>query len=744
MAVVVAVLVGVVVVVKERREAKTVAAAVAAGPATVGKAAVMVASPECFRCHSQASDKWRVSHHALAHRDTGSAADDGLAFAGQEVQVDAAHWTFSGGLAAPRIAWHDDQATEVKPVEQTVPMAIGHVPLVQYLVGVGGGRYQVPDMAWDPAKKEWFSIYGKENRRPHEWGHWTQRGMNWNSQCAYCHFTDFHKGYDVASDGYRTTWREQGVGCAQCHGPSRATRGKDECLVDPQQKKKLTPVQWMHSCATCHSRREEFDEAFVIGGNFHDHYRLALPSQPGLWHPDGQQIDEDYNFTSFLLSRMGHKGITCLNCHDSHAAAPIFGREGVDSNAMCLQCHAGGANGAVIIDPANHMFHAPGVKGSRCVDCHMPKKPYMGRDPRSDHRFPSPDPLLTKELGVPNTCNDCHADKGLDWQITWVEKWYGAKMDKPARGRQRTRAVAAAQAGQPGALDKLLAVLEVEEIGAWKATLLRLLEPWAADSRVAAQAVKAAADPDPLARAAAAMLVARRGDRGDLLEKLLADPLRAVRFEAAWGALDRLPEDHPAVREVEAISRQQQDQPAGAMRMARIAALRGRLGEAEAWFRKAAAWDRSSAAPRRDLAVFLASHGRTKETLPLLEEAARLAPTDAELPYLSALALAETGDVAGAEEKLRAAVKIEPTFARAQYNLGLLLAGQGRAPEAIDALRWAEESDRMNADAPYARATIHLRLGDVSAAVAAAREALARNPAHQEARALLEEVEKPR
>ena len=73
-----------------------------------------------------------------------------------------------------------------------------------------------------------------------------------------------------------------------------------------------------------------------------------------------------------------------------------------------------------------------------------------------------------------------------------------------------------------------------------------------------------------------------------------------------------------------------------------------------------------------------------------------------------------------------------------------MLAGQGRAPEAIDALRWAEESDRMNADAPYARATIHLRLGDVSAAVAAAREALARNPAHQEARALLEEVEKPR
>ena len=37
-------------------------------------------------------------------------------------------------------------------------MAIGLTPLVQYLLATGDGRYQVPDMAWDPEKKEWFSI----------------------------------------------------------------------------------------------------------------------------------------------------------------------------------------------------------------------------------------------------------------------------------------------------------------------------------------------------------------------------------------------------------------------------------------------------------------------------------------------------------------------------------------------------------------------------------------------------------
>ena len=67
------------------------------------------------------------------------------------------------------------------------------------------------------------------------------------------------------------------------------------------------------TCATCHARREELDENFQPGNSFFDHYNLALPSQPGLWHPDGQQIDENYNFTSLQLSRMGHKGIGCTH-----------------------------------------------------------------------------------------------------------------------------------------------------------------------------------------------------------------------------------------------------------------------------------------------------------------------------------------------------------------------------------------------------------------------------------------------
>jgi predicted CXXCH cytochrome family protein len=703
--------------------------------AAPAKPLVKAASTECLDCHRQIAESWQGSHHALAHRDIGTPAD-GPAFAGHEVAEGDASWKFSGGAAAPEIRWEDLAAPQVKPIQQKPPMAIGYDPIVQYLLDVGNGRYQVPDMAWDPANEDWYSIYQGDNRRPHEWGHWTQRGMNWNSQCAYCHFTELKKGYNPEKDSYHTTWIEQGVGCAQCHGGSRENPPPGGCSIDPGQK--FTVGQWTHTCATCHARREELDENFQPGNSFFDHYNLALPSQPGLWHPDGQQIDEDYNFTSLQLSRMGHKGIGCTNCHDPHAATPLGGKPAVDTNALCMTCHSAGANQAVVIDPAKHLFHTPGTPGSRCVDCHMPKKTYMGRDPRSDHRFPSPDPLLTKELGTPNACNDCHQDKGLDWQIRHVDEWYGDKMNKPSRAR--TRAIAAAQAGH-GSLDALLAVFDVEEIAAWKATLLRLMEPWTGDERVALRADKLVADPDPLARNAAAFILSQRPDRQKAIEALLADPIKSVRFEAAWGALDRLPARHPAVIEAAEIARHQSDQPAGAMRMARLAMHRRDAVEAEKWFKRAIEWDQSSAAPRRDFAVFLGGLGRARESVRWLDDAALLDPTNPDIPYLAALGKAELGDTAGAETRLRQALKLNPSFARAHYNLGLLLSGKNQEAEAIASLRRAEQLDPSDPGAPWARATIHYRLGDLAATMEAVESCLARDPSNVQALQLKAELQ---
>ncbi|MCF7730880.1 MAG: tetratricopeptide repeat protein [Akkermansiaceae bacterium] len=696
----------------------------------------MAKSPECQVCHQQAHQVWQASHHALAHRKVGR-VEDSWAFLDRSLTAGKAEWKFSGGVKTPLIEWRDT-GSGAKPISLAPPMVIGHRPLIQYVMDFGNGRYQVPDASWDPVKQEWFSMFGADQRSPHEWGNWTQRGMNWNSQCAYCHFTQFRKNYDDESDGYRTTWLEQGVGCAQCHGPNRAERASNECMVDPKQK--FTPKQWMHSCATCHARREEFDEKFQIGDDFYDHYNLALPSQPGLYHPDGQQIDEDYNTTSLLLSRMGHKGISCIDCHDWHAATPKGGQPAVQSDALCLQCHATGLREAKVIDPAAHSFHKPGTKGSRCVECHMPKTAYMARDPRSDHRFPSPDPLLTKELGIPNACNDCHADKGLDWQIEWTDKWYGAR-DRP-HDRERTRAVAAALRNEPDVLPKLLGAYDQEDNAAWLATLIRLMAPWTGDGRVLERANRSAGHADPLVRAAAASLLGRWPQSGDAWTRLTRDPVRAVRLEAGWAGVERLPPTDGLLEEMNQVAIHQSDQPGGRMRLAQLAIRRGDPAAAEGHMRRAAAWDQGSYAPLRDLAVLMAENGKPREAVAALEEAAKRAPADAQIPYLTALALAELGDQQGTEAKLRQAIKLDPRFSRAYYNLGLLLSAQGQLEAAIISLRNASDTEPADPGPPYALATIYLRLGQPAAAETAAREALRRNPGHQQATELLQSLKR--
>ena len=99
-------------------------------------------------------------------------------------------------------------------------LAIGQAPLRQFLIETRPGTFQVTEIAWDPAKQEWFDTFPPtEERNPGEWGHWTGQSMNWNSMCARCHMTVYQKGYDEVRQRYQSTWVEQGIGCVQCHGP---------------------------------------------------------------------------------------------------------------------------------------------------------------------------------------------------------------------------------------------------------------------------------------------------------------------------------------------------------------------------------------------------------------------------------------------------------------------------------------------------------------------------------------------
>ena len=265
---------------------------------------------DCKACHLAEFNEWAASQHAHANRLV-NPLQDGPAFNPTR--------TFREGLLTTTVMekWNRlivrQTGLEGIPSYHRAVAVIGVGPLIQYLTPFRGGRLQVINPAYDPKNGDWFDIYKAEPRGAHEWGFWKNGGMNWNSQCAYCHTTGFQKNYDPATDSFASTWKAMGISCEQCHGPLDGHAAKPKVPV------RLNPRQDMETCAACHSRREELTGKFLAGECFDEHFRVALPDLSDLYFPDGQVRDEDFEYGSFLTSKMGKAGISCLDCHNPHS-----------------------------------------------------------------------------------------------------------------------------------------------------------------------------------------------------------------------------------------------------------------------------------------------------------------------------------------------------------------------------------------------------------------------------------------
>lgn len=684
-------------------------------------------SAACRECHAEAYAAWAGSHHGLAERAYREDLDR-LAF------------------DPPRSFDHGTQSTSVRlgekgPEVETVgpggergvwpvDRVIGHSPLRQYLVDFGGGRWQTLEASWDPRSNVWFNVYGQEDRQPGEWGHWTGRGMNWNAMCGTCHNTRFRKHYDISLDEYRSTMVERTVGCESCHGPlqehvswQRAWGGQGK--VDPT----VPPVarsEHMVNCAACHARRSELTGDFVPGDPFGDHFLLSLVDEQPVYYPDGQVLEENFEFAAFLGSRMHAAGVTCLDCHDPHGAKPKLA-----GDALCMQCHGGQRADSPVIDPVRHTFHAPESTGSRCVNCHMPQTVYMQVHWRHDHGFTVPDPKLTLELGIPNACNRCHTDRDATWALEAAERWYGDRLEKPARAR--TRVLAKARAGEVAAVPGLLSILEGKETAYWQAAAAALLGEWVDRPEVVTALRRALGHASDLVRQRAVQSLAPRVDAGDQelardMRKGLEDPVRAVRVLSAWALRAELDTGLPAGQELLHMLRLNADQPTGQAQLGAWELARGRPGLAVEHYQRAVAWDGGSAPLRQDLATTLSQLGRMEEALKEVQAAVALEPGVAEHRYRLGLVWSEVGRLDEALSALEEAVRLDPRHDRAQYNLGLAYDQAGRREEALNQLWQAETVNTRDARIPYARATILVQAGRWDEARSAVAVALSRDP----------------
>jgi len=323
-----------------------------------------VGSQACASCHREEYARWQGSQHALAMQ----VADE------KTVLGDFSGATFRSFGVTTRFFRRDGkfmvrtEGADGRAADFQVLHTFGVYPLQQYLVELPGGHVQALSVAWDTRPREqggqrWFHLYPNERIDPRDELHWTQRQQNWNYMCADCHSTNLQKNYDAATNTYATRWSEISVGCEACHGPgsdhlaianraaqnhtamerSGLTVSLDErhgaaWTIDRQsgnatRSKPRSTEKEIEVCAQCHARRGQFSGGYHAGKPFTDYYSPSLLTR-GLYHADGQQHDEVYNWGSFLSSRMYSKGVTCGDCHEPHGA-----QLRAAGNALCAQCH---------------------------------------------------------------------------------------------------------------------------------------------------------------------------------------------------------------------------------------------------------------------------------------------------------------------------------------------------------------------------------------------------------------------
>jgi predicted CXXCH cytochrome family protein len=677
-------------------------------------------SESCRDCHADTFRQWQQSNHGLAERPVLPALDETAFNPARSLkagtQDSSVNWSNGTAFVSSVGLSHHQEIHRVARV-------IGNNPLRQLLVAFPDGRFQTLEASYDPRSNQWFNVNGEEDRQPGEWGHWTGRGANWNFMCASCHNTRLQKNYDEATDSYHTSMAEMSVGCEACHGPLKAhnewqkkyggTGAKDPTLG------KLNHGQIMENCGECHSRRAELTGDFIPGSDYLNSFDPDMVDDTELYYADGQIHEEDYEFSSFLGSRMHDAGVYCLNCHEPHTA-----KIRLPGNWICMQCHGGGNPKAPVIDPVAHSHHkvrgygADGKlmdgdlanynakdfaeTGGECINCHMPQTPYMQRHWRHDHGFTIPDPLLTRELGIPNACNRCHQDKSASWALEATQKWYGTNMNRLLdTRRERTRAIAHARDGDPAAVAPLLKSLAGEPSPYWRAAIINQLGSWQDYSNVQAALLNGLGDTNALVRVKTAHVLDATEHPVDnalvlALRSRLSDPVRSVRITSAWSLRGELDTNSQAGKDLIFFMSENADEPSGQMQLGEFWAGRNDLTNALAYFQRGVAWDPNSAPFHRELALAWHLMGRNSEAIAQYKEAVRLAANDAEYYFELALVLNEAGDREGAISEFREAVRLDPHFSRAWYNLGLALAEANDTAGALMALQSAQASDPAN------------------------------------------------
>jgi len=637
-------------------------------------------SESCIECHERFYDLWATSYHGKAMQPINADFIKEYQLpASEPMEVEGK--TYQVIFGDSTMTMYEKEGDKLLNTYHAT-WSLGGRNVFCFLVPLEKGRLQTIPLAYDMNRQTWFNYpqsavrhFGEDE--VDEALPWRDRMYTFNTGCYNCHVSQLSSNFDLETDTYKTTWREAGINCETCHGPSaehvRVCREAEEKGEEPEDLKIIvtatfTPDQHDASCSVCHAKCNPITSSYMPGDPFFDNFNL-ITLEDHDFYPDGRDLGENYTFTGWLMNSCKQASdLNCVTCHTSSGRNRFKDKP----NDACTSCHQDKGENL-----EEHTLHEAGSPGSVCINCHVPTREYVGRFLRSDHSFRPPMPEATIKFGSPNACNQCHDDKTPEWANKIVkerkdphyqeETLYWAQLIKEARDADWSR------------LDEMLAIINENKYNEVVVTsFIRLLAGCPEEKKWDTVINALTTNKSPLVRSAAAStLSANYSEKArNALVAAANDDYRLVRVSSAL-SLTGFPEEHLSSEDSLTMAKATNEY------------LNSLVARPDDW------------SSHYNKGIFYQNRGNTQKALDSYETAARLYP-EAIMPLINSSVLySYTGNTAKAEENLKKAIEVDPDNEAANLNLGLLLAEQNKMQEAEKALLKTLEANPEQAVAAY-------------------------------------------
>jgi predicted CXXCH cytochrome family protein len=319
-----------------------------------------------------------------------------------------------------------------------------------YATKLPNGQIHVFPIQYSTIEKRWLNYWkvidaaGSERANPQSWER-LDAATNYQVNCAVCHTSQLRNTLGGSLGPDNVVFREPGIGCEMCHGPSAAhvdmmTSGKAYTkgpLDPPVDFNKISNREFVAICAQCHMQSNvhkgspQGELNYSSTGTFF----LKNASVPlgeftrAAFFKDGRLSQTTFMVEALERSQCFRKGqASCGTCHDPHGHDESSNLTSLkfkdEPDLMCTGCHSQLKDKA---QAAAHTHHPLDSEASRCVSCHMPRIMFGMLSRVRLHQIDDiPNAEMTLRFGQqesPNACLLCHSEKTPQWLQGQLRSW---------------------------------------------------------------------------------------------------------------------------------------------------------------------------------------------------------------------------------------------------------------------------------------------------------------------------------